>query len=252
MSTRLFAVLFLAAALSSAFAQESLPPPAGQADSSGHSGRRGAWGNGLGMGRGVMGTVTETAADHYTIRTDTGETYTVHFSVNTHIMKEGTRQRRGEGAGREDRQQNPPQMLKPDEIKIGDIIGANGEVDAAHNSIGAVFIVQIDPERAKQMRAMEANFGKTWLAGRVTAIQGVSVSLQGGPGNATHTFTADENTAFRRRREPITLGDIQVGDMVRVEGGLKNGAFLASNVAVMGRPREGAAGPQQEPPIAPQ
>ena len=44
------------------------------------------------------------------------------------------------------------------------------------------------------------------------------VTLQGGPDNAAHTFVADENTTFRKRRDPITLGDIQVGDMVRVEG----------------------------------
>lgn len=245
MSTRLFAVLFLGAALGTALAQTPSAPPAGQ----GNISRRGAWGNGMGMGRGIMGTVTEAAADHYTIRTDAGETYTVHFSVNTRIMKQGVRRRRGESG---DGQPSPPQMLKPDEIKVGDIIGANGEVDASHDSIGAVFIVLIDPERAKQMREMEANFGKTWLAGRVTAIQGVSVTLQGGPGNTAHTFTADENTTFRRRREPITLGDIQVGDMVRVEGALKNGSFLASNVAVMGRPREGGAQQPQGPPMPPQ
>ncbi|MDE3200543.1 MAG: hypothetical protein KGN79_06435 [Acidobacteriota bacterium] len=253
MSIRLLAVLFLGAALSASFAQEAAVPPDAQSNPSGNFAPRGTWGNGMGMGRGVMGTVTEVTADHYTIRTDADETYTVHYSVNTRIMKQGMRRSRGERAGKEDGgQRTPPQMLKPDEIKVGDIIGANGEVDAAHNSIGAVFIVQIDPERAKQMREMEANFGKTWLAGRVTAIQGVSVTLQGGSGNATHVFRADENTEFRRRREPITLVDIQVGDMVRAEGALKDGHFVATGVTVMGRPR-GAEGPsQQDPPMPPQ
>ena len=60
--------------------------------------------------------------------------------------------------------------------------------------------------------------------------------MQGGPDNATHTFVADENTTFRKRREPITLADIQVGDMVRAEGAVKDGAFLATSVAVMGQP----------------
>ena len=106
----------------------------------------------------------------------------------------------------------------------------------------------IDPERAKEMRAMEANYGKTWLIGRVTAINEVKVTLQGGPKNETRTFVADEDTTFRKRRDPITLGDIQVGDMVRVEGAVKDGAFLATAVAVMGPPPEGtnsgAAAPQ--------
>lgn len=252
MSLRWLAVLLLGAAFASSIAQESSTPPAAQSDQQGRFARRGAWGNGMGMGSGVMGTVTEVAADHYMIRTDSGERYTVHFSVNTRIMKQGMRRGRGERAGNDGAQPGPPQMLKPDEIKIGDIIGANGEVDAAHNSIGAVFVVQIDPERAKQMREMEANFGKTWLAGKVTAIQGVSVTLQGGPGNGNHVFTADENTTFRRRREPITLGDIQVGEMVRVEGALKNGAFVASNVSVMGRPRDAGQPGEQGPPLPPQ
>ena len=56
------------------------------------------------------------------------------------------------------------------------------------------------------MREMEANYGKTWLMGRVTAINEVKVTLQGGPDNAVHTFIADENTTFRKRRDPITLG----------------------------------------------
>jgi hypothetical protein len=98
------------------------------------------------------------------------------------------------------------------------------------------------------MQAMEANFGKTWLMGRVTAINETTVTVQGGPGNASHTFVADENTTFRRRREPITLGDVQVGDMVRVEGALKDGQFVAATVSVMMAPAEGGAMRQGPPP----
>jgi hypothetical protein len=102
--------------------------------------------------------------------------------------------------------------------------------------VGAVIIFQIDPERARQMREMQANYGKTWVMGRVSAINDVKVTLQGGPDNAAHTFVADENTTFRKRREPVTLADIQVGDLVRAEGAIKNGAFVATSVAVMGQP----------------
>jgi hypothetical protein len=76
--------------------------------------------------------------------------------------------------------------------------------------------------------------------GRVTAINDVKVTLQGGPDNAAHTFVADENTTFRKRRDPITLADIQVGDMVRAEGSVRSGAFLATSVAVMGPPPQRA------------
>ena len=47
---------------------------------------------------------------------------------------------------------------------------------------------------------------------------------------------------FRKRRDPITLADIQVGDMVRAEGAVKDGTFVATSVAVMGPPMNGAPG----------
>jgi hypothetical protein len=140
---------------------------------------------------------------------------------------------------------NPPTTIKASDIKVGDAIGASGEMDANTKSVGAVVIFQIDPERAKQMREMQANYGKTWIMGKVTAINEAKVTLQGGPDNATHTFVADENTTFRKRRDPITLADIQVGDMVRAEGAIKDGSFLATAVAVMSPrpPRDDNAAP---------
>ena len=196
-----------------------------------------------GEGRGILGTVTEAASDHFTVRTELGEVYIVHFGVNTRIVKAPER-RRGQGDAEG---AAPPLALKPTDIKVGDAITAGGEMDQAAKSVGAVFIALIDPERAKQMREMESQFGKTWLMGRVTAIDGVKVTLQGGPGNASHNFVADENTIFRKRRDPVTLGDVQIGDAVRVEGSEKDGAFLATSVAVMGAPL-GAAQVLQAPP----
>ncbi len=191
----------------------------------------------MGGGHGTMGTVTEVAADHYTIKTETGEIYTVHYSVNTRIMKQMVRHRNpGEARNDTDAQPAAPQPLKPTDIKIGDVIAANGEVDAAAKSVGAVFIVQIDPERAKQMREMEANYGKTWLMGKVTAVDGIRVTIQSARDNSPRSFVADENTTFRKRRDPITLADIQVGDMIRVEGAVKDGTFLAATVGDMGAP----------------
>ena len=244
--TFLLAVVFAA----SAYAQDANPPQQTGNDSTQQSGRpprggRGGWGMGQGMmGRGVLGTVTEVAADHYTVKTEAGDLYTVRFSANTRIMKGG-----GGGGMRRGGQDeggpppNPPEAIKPTDIKVGDAIAANGDVDATAKSVGAAVIFQIDPERAKQMREMQANYGKTWLMGRVTAINEVKVTLQGGPGNETQTFVADENTTFRKRRDPITLADIQVGDMVRVEGAVQNGEFVAKSVAVMGPPPQRAMQP---------
>ncbi len=218
-------------------------------DGQGQRGGRGGWGGGAGMmSRGTVGTVTEVAADHYTIKSESGDIYTIHFSANTRIMKQPAGMRgqggeRGQGGG------TPPEAIKPTDIKVGDAIAAMGEVDATAKSVGAVAVFLIDPERARQMKAMEANYGKTWLMGKVTAIDGVNVTINGGLDHATHSFVADENTSFRKRRDPITLADIQVGDTVRVEGAVKGGSFVAATVNAMGPPPQGN-GPRT-PPAAP-
>ena len=203
-------------------------------------------------GRGLMGTVTEVAADHYTIKTDAGDMYTVHYSVNTRIFKmppgprgegngQGGGQDRGQDRGQGDGQGRgmgyggtPPQPIKATDIKAGDVVEVRGETDAAAKSVGAVAIIELDPEQVKQIRDMEANYGKTWLVGKVTAVDGVKVTLMGVVDNAPHSFVADENTTFRRRRDPITLADIQLGETVRAEGAVKDGVFTASTVGVMG------------------
>jgi len=248
MRIRLLSAVVLTFALAACAQDNSAPAPQGQGS---WQGQRGGRGGGMWMsGRGTVGTVTEAAADHYTIKTELGEIYTVHFSVNTRIMKQPpTRHGQAQGEG----ERTPPQPIKATDIKVGDVIAASGEVDATAKSVGAVFVMQIDPERAKQMRAMEANYGKTWLVGRVTAINEVKVTLQGGPNNAVHTFLADENTAFRKRHDPITLADVQVGDVVRVDGAVKDGTFVATAVADMGVPQDNGPGRElrEGEPLAP-
>ena len=232
LSTIVFSLALTAPAVAQDSSSAPSNSPAGPQGNGGYGqrgGGRGGAGMGMGMatGRGVMGTVTEAAADHYMVKTDTGETYTVHFSVNTRIVKQPAGGRGPGGMGRGEGQDsngvsgrgmgrgmgnggNPPQTIKATDIKVGDAVGAMGEMDAATKSLGAVMIVQLDPERAKQMEEMRANYGKTWLQGKVTAIDGVKVTVQGMMDNSPHSFTADENTVFRRRREPITLADIEV------------------------------------------
>ena len=246
-------------------AQDAASPPAGTSgaqaqtgqqqtgqDQSGQQQRgRGRWGaGGMSMGRGVSGTVTDVASDHYTVKTEAGETYTIHYSANTRILKQQARTHSEGSTGARDREGaggrgeggfggNPPLAIKPTDIKVGDAVAAMGEVDAAAKSVGAVMVLQIDPERARMMREMQANYGKTWLMGKVTAIDGVKVTLMGNIDNAAHSFVADENTTFRKRREPITLADIQVGDMVRAEGAVKDGSFVATSVNAMTPPAPG-------------
>jgi len=258
MKSRILVAAFAALILTgAACAQEAgSPPPAGQSPDSGNGGgygqrggRRGFGGGisgGMGMmDRGVIGTVTEAASDHYTVKTEAGETYTVHFSANTRILKQPAGMRGSGGAGSEGGGQgrgmgrggyggNPPEEISASDIKVGDAVGAMGEVDATAKSVGAVRIMLLDPETAKRLEEMEANFGKTWLQGKVTAIDGTKITLTGALDNAPHTAMADQNTSFRKRREPVTLADIQVGDSVRIEGAVNNGVFTATSVSVVG------------------
>lgn len=257
MKMRFLPAIFLAVAfIAAAGSQDSGSiPPAGQSagqdsgGSYGQRGGRGGFGGGMGMmGRGLMGTVTEAAANHYTIKTDAGEVYTVHFTADTRIMKQAAGMHRGggqgEGEGGGQGQSGGmgrgygggggPQQISASDIKVGDSISVMGDIDATAKSASAMRIVLLDPAVVEQMRAMEANFGKTWLQGKVTAIDGTKITLSGALDNAPHTVVADENTTFRKRREPVTLADIQIGDTIRVEGAVKNGVFTASSVNVAG------------------
>jgi hypothetical protein len=261
------AIAFAAAAL----AQDPSAAPAtgqnpGQGQGGGYGRRGGGFGGGM-MGRGTMGTVTDVAADHYTIKTETGDVYTVHFDANTRILKQpagmgmrgqggsggqssgqagGGGQGMGGGMGRG----NPPEQIKASDVKVGDMIRAMGEADATAKRIAATAVMQLDPATAQAMREMQANFGKTWLQGKVTAIDGTKITLNGSMDNAPHTVVADENTTFRKRRDPVTLADIQVGDTVRVDGALKDGVFTATavNVGGMMGGAEGQPGPRSAPP----
>jgi hypothetical protein len=218
---------------------------AGSGGGYGRHGGRGGFGGGGMMGRGLMGTVTAVAADHYTIKTDAGDIYTVHFTPDTRIFKRQARAgapgegqdgsqgqagegRRGVGYG------NPPQQIGATDIKAGDMIAVMGETDAVAKSVNARAVALMDQQTVDQIHAMEANFGKTWLMGKVTAIDGTKITLTGTLDSASHTVVADENTEFRKRRDPITLADIQVGDTVRADGALKDGVFTAANVNVFG------------------
>jgi Domain of unknown function (DUF5666) len=249
--------LALAGAVAAAAQRAASAPASSPAqDQSQGQGRRGRGMGGFpGGGRGVLGAVTEGAADHYTIKTDSGETYIVHFSPNTRIVKQGPGRRQGSGgngSGEGDGgERAAPQTLKPTDIKVGDFITAVGEVDAAAKSVGAVFIAQVDPERAKQMREMQANYGKTWLAGRITAIDGTTITIDGIVDHTPHSIVVDENTSFHQRRDAITLADIKPGEQLRAEGAVKAGAFLATTVTAMEPQNRGEGRDQNQPASSP-
>jgi hypothetical protein len=97
---------------------------------------------------------------------------------------------------------------------------------------------------------MAANFGKTWLQGKVTVIEGTKITLIGTLDKAPHTVVVDENTTFRRQRDPLTLADIQVGDTIGVLGAVNNGAFTATIVNIGGGMGDHPHDEHHQPPDA--
>lgn len=201
-------------------------------------------------GQRVQGTVTATAADHLSIKTETGETYEIAITPNTRMMKER-------------------QPVKVADVKAGDGVVAMGELDASKKTVHALFVAIVDAEQVKKLRE---NLGKTYITGKVTAIDEVKLTILR-PDNVSQVIEVDETTSFRKggRRgavivqgggapgpggagfgtgagagagnggESITLADVKVGDMVAGQGSVKNGTFVPTNLTVL---PPGAMGPR--------
>ena len=168
-------------------------------------------GRAFGRGNGVRGTVTAAAPGSFTIRTDEGDTYQVLYSANSHLMKDR-------------------QPITAADIHVGDMLMAGGVVDTKAKTVGAVFLVDID---ANQVRQAKAEFGKTWVMGKVTAIHELKITIERANDKQTQTVAVDENTSFRKRREDVTLADVKVGDFISAQGALHADTFLATTLRIM-------------------
>ena len=173
----------------------------------------------------VAGSVTAVGTNEFTVKTVEGEVYKVTYSVNTRFMKDR-------------------QPAKGSDVKVGDTVIAAGVADAKAKSLAAAFVAELDPEQAKRIHEAQASYGKTWLGGKVAAIDETRLTITGMDGKPA-TFIVDENTSFKKRRDSITLADVKVGDRVRVDGAIKNGAFVASTLSVFEPRPEGERGPRQ-------
>ena len=200
-------------------------------------------------GQMVRGTVTAAAPDHLTVKTESGDLYQVTVTGNTRIMK-------------------ARQPVKLVDIKAGDGIGAAGNVDASAKTVHAAVLMVVD---AEQLRRAEENLGKTYITGRVKAIDDLKLTIAR-PDGVTPTIEVDEQTSFRRGGrgmgllmggaatggpdtsnrsgpapansrtpqsgqdpggESITLADIKVGDSVVGQGSVKHGVFVPTQLGVI-------------------
>ena len=222
----------------------------------------GRGGEGRRNGRGVRGSVTSTSAAGIMLKTDAGEVWTVQTTDNTRLMKD-------------------QQPVKVADVKSGDEVMAYGIPDAPAHQLHAMMVMVVDAAVAAKARE---NLGKTYIVGRITAIDETKLTVQR-PDHIAQTITVDETTSFHRggrlnleglgfvpgigggggggrgarnsngprgdeNGESITLADIKVGDQVAGTGAMKGGSFVPAELRVIVRPPRpeggngGAAPPQ--------
>ncbi len=160
----------------------------------------------------VRGTVTASAPNSFTIRTDDGITYKVLYSLNSRFMED-----RG--------------PAKASDIHTGDMLIATGNVDPKAKTVGAAVLIGVGAEEVKKARE---GLGKTWTAGKITAVsmsETPRITLARFDG-VSQTIEVDENTSFKRHHESITMADIKAGEGLRADGHLVGKAFLAATVNV--------------------
>ena len=227
------------------------------AQEAGQAGARRGGGQFAGMQR-VNGEVTAVTGATITIKTEDGVTMQVVTTDNTRVMKaQGAPGQGGRAQGGFDA--NP---IKVADLKVGDVLQAAGNLDAPNKTIHAAFVVATDGATVKAFRA---NLGKTYITGKVTAIDldNAKMTVER-PDKVSQTIAFDETTSFRRGRggvgaagraggapqadaqaetESITLADIKVGDNVMGRGVVKSGTFVPTQLTVstpgQGRRREG-------------
>jgi hypothetical protein len=171
-------------------------------------------------GNGIRGTVVSAATGSLIVRTRENETYKVFYSQNTRIMKNR-------------------QPIDASAIHPGDMLAAAGQIDRKKKTMGAVFMFDVDEAAAEKARE---EFGKTWTAGKVKSVRGLSIVIDRTLDGKTQTILVDENTSFKKHGESVTLADIEPGDFISARGALRNKNFTATLVRSMG-PQAGMADP---------
>jgi len=161
----------------------------------------------------IRGTVERTAGSSVYVKVHDGTVYQMQTGVNTHFVKNGA------GA-------------PTNSAHTGDMVLAGGELDAKKHTLGAVFVAVVDAAELAELDQRRAQWGKTWLAGTITAKRGTELEIKR-PDGVVNTVTVDEDTSFRKRHQSITLPDIQVGDGMTASGVQGNGAFTAKVLTVV-------------------
>jgi hypothetical protein len=216
----------------------------------------------------VNGEVTAVSATGLTLKTEDGSTVQVTTTDNTRVMKGSATPGAGPGGGMGAR----GAQVKLSDVKVGDGVMAAGNLDAPNKTLHALMIMATD---AATVKALKDNLGKTYITGKVTAIDVDNAKMTvERPDKVSQVIGFDETTSFKRGRpgrmgggnaggagavppaeagESITLADIKVGDNITGQGSVKSGTFVPAQLTIStpgtGGPRRGGQGAQ--PPATP-
>ena len=199
----------------------------------------------------IGGEVASVNGMNLTVKTEDDKMVQIVTTTNTRVM-------RGRG-----------NAVKIGDLKVGDGVMAIGNLDGPGGTMHAAMVFATD---ASQLKAMRENLGKTYIAGKVTAIDtGNATMTIERPDHVVQTIGLDETTSFRRMHgrgagagqgigappepsaaagESITLADIQVGDRITGQGTLKSGVFVPAQLTVL-PPDTGQVGHHRTPPTGP-
>lgn len=161
----------------------------------------------------IRGTVARTAGSSVFVKVHDGTVYQVETGANTHFVKSGA----------------PAQA---NTAKAGDTVLAGGELDGKKHTLGAVFVAVVDAAELAELDRRRTEWGKTWLAGTVTAKQGTTLTVKR-PDGVVDNVVVDEDTSFRKRHGSITYPEVQVGDGMTATGAIGKGVFTARVLTVV-------------------
>jgi hypothetical protein len=194
-------------------------PGQGAVQAGGRGGGRGGFGGGQ-MGQPVQGIVTAATKDKLTVKTDAGDSYDITVTDTSRIMKNG-------------------QPIKLSDIKPGDSVTARGTVDANAKTVAALMVMDVD---AATLAKAKENLGKTYILGRITAIDADNLKLTVlRTDNVSQVIAVDDGTSFQRGNRGVTADVAAAGG---IAGGGFGGGFGGRG---MGGGRQGG-GAQAAPP----
>jgi len=174
------------------------------------------------MGQMVQGIVTAATASTLTLKTDAGVVYTVTVGSDARIVENR-------------------QPIQIGNIKVGDSATALGTIDATKQTVQAMMLSIIDA--ATVARAKE-NLGKTYITGKITAIDADNLKLAIlRTDSVSQTIAVDEGTSFQRGTRGVSAD-------VAAAGGLPQGGNMGGGRGAGGGRRAGAQGEPSGPPPA--